>query len=210
MAQKPGILAPALLAAALAGPGAALGQTLVDATDVEAIATIARDYGTAEVDKDSTGDPLVTGEMGGTNYAVFFYGCTDGADCQTIQFYAYWVLNDGIDVDSLNTWNREKRFAKAYLDDEGDPTLEYDVNLYAGVSETNLSDTFDWWRVVMEAFEEHIGFVPAEEPVAPEAADAPVVREAEGETPPAATGAPAAIGMGQGAQAGGSKVKVNR
>ena len=202
------LLTGVLLAAALAAPGAAYAQTILDASNVNGIAAIAQEYGSAEVEEDNTGDPMLSGEMGGTEYVVFFYGCTDGADCQTIQFLSSWVNPGAADIDSINAWNREKRFGKAFLDDENDPVIEMNVNLYAGVTETNLSDTFDWWRVVMENFEDHIGFESANEPVAP--VETPVTREAEADAPPATTGAPSAIGMGHGTQSGGSKVKVNR
>lgn len=194
------------LALFLAAPGAASAQALIDATQVDDIARIARDYGTAEVGTDSAGDPMITGDMDGTTYVVFFYGCTNGADCTTIQFIASWVNPGAVDAAQLHTWNREKRFGKAYLDDENDPVLEMNVNLFGGVSETNLSDTFDWWRVVLETYVEYIGFETVDEPAAPPSP--PAVREAE--TPPAVTGSPSALGMGSSSQTGSGKVKVNR
>ena len=59
-------------------------------------------------------------------------------------------------MDQVNTWNREFRFGKVYLDDENDPFLEMDVNLDYGVSEGNFLDTLDWWTVVLGRFEEYI------------------------------------------------------
>ena len=191
-----------LLAAGLSAPQAAAAQSLVDASEVQTIATVAREFGSVDVDTDSTGDPMLSGQMGETSYAVFFYGCTDGADCQTIQMMSSWVNPGEVNIDTVNTWNREKRFGKAYLDDEGDPVLEMNVNLFAGVSETNLSDTFDWWRVVLDVFEEYIGFDTAGTPDAPPAP--PATREAGS----GSDGSPSsAIGMGQ---SGGGKVKANK
>ncbi len=202
---------PAALLAAflLTGPAPATAQTLVDATQVDSIAAIAREYGEALVEKDNTGDPMISGQIARTNYIVFFYGCTEGADCTTIQFMSSYTNTDGVDAGVINTWNRDKRFGKAYLDDEGDPVVEMNVNLWSGVHENNLNDTFDWWRVVLESFEEHIGFEHADESAAP-AADAPVVREAETDTPAASSGNPTALGMGSSSVQGGSKVKINR
>ncbi len=208
MTRTSSSLAALLLATALVVPGVALAQSLVDATNIDSIANVALDYGSAAVEKDSAGDPMLSGQMGPTNYVVFFYGCTDGADCSTIQFVASWVNPGGVDMTQVHDWNRDRRFGKAYIDDENDPVLEMNVNLWGGVSETNLNDTFDWWRVLLESFEEYIGFEHAEEPAPPP--EPPVTREAEADTPAAATGAPSALGMGQGSQTGGSKVKVNR
>ena len=202
------LAAPVLLASLLSAPLPVTAQTLVDATDLDSILAIAKDYGTAELEKDSTGDPMVSGTIGPTQYAVFFYGCTDGADCTTIQFMSSYVNTGSVDSELINTWNAEKRFGKAFLDDEGDPVIEMNVNLWSGVSENNLNDTFDWWRVVIESFEEYIGFEHATDD-AP-AAETPVTREAEAPTPAPATGNPTAQGIGLGTLGGGAKVKINR
>ena len=202
------LAAPVLLASLLSAPLPATAQTLVDATNLDSILAIAKDYGTAELETDSTGDPMVSGTIGPTQYAVFFYGCTDGADCTTIQFMSSYVNPGAVDATAINSWNAEKRFGKAFLDDEGDPVIEMNVNLWSGVSENNLNDTFDWWRVVIESFEEYIGFEHATDD-AP-AADAPVTREAEAPTPAPATGNPTAQGIGLGTLGGGAKVKINR
>ena len=202
------LAAPVLLASLLSAPLPATAQTLVDATNLDSILAIAKDYGTAELETDSTGDPMVSGTIGPTQYAVFFYGCTDGADCTTIQFMSSYVNPGAVDATAINSWNAEKRFGKAFLDDEGDPVIEMNVNLWSGVSENNLNDTFDWWRVVVESFEEYIGFEHADEDET--ATTAPVTREAEAPTPAPATGNPTAQGIGLGTLGGGAKVKVNR
>ena len=202
------LAAPVLLASLLSAPLPVTAQTLVDATDLDSILAIAKDYGTAELEKDSTGDPMVSGTIGPTQYAVFFYGCTDGADCTTIQFMSSYVNPGAVDATAINSWNAEKRFGKAFLDDEGDPVIEMNVNLWSGVSENNLNDTFDWWRVVVESFEEYIGFEHADEDET--ATTTPVTREAEAPTTAPATGNPTAQGIGLGTLGGGAKVKVNR
>ncbi len=199
-----------LLAAGLALPQAALSQDLVDATQVNVIASLAAEYGTAEVDVDGNGDPMISGVIDDLKYAVLFYGCTDGADCTTIQYYTAWTNPGGVDIDMLNDWNRDRRFSKAYIDNEGDPALEFDVNLFGSVTQANLYDTFDWWRLVMNEFGKYIGTITVDEPSIPPGP--PAVREAEtGDLPsptPAPTGTPStAIGMGQ---PGGDKVKVKK
>ncbi len=50
---------------------------------------IAQGYGTAELSKDSVGDPMISGRMAGINYVIFFYGCNDaGKECSSLQFRA--------------------------------------------------------------------------------------------------------------------------
>lgn len=200
-------LPAALLAAVLlTGPAPASAQALIDGTDPDAIVEIAKGYGEAVLETDNTGDPMISGKMDRTNYVVFFYGCTDGADCSTIQFMSSYTNVDGMNSDLINAWNAEKRFGKAYLDSDGDPVIEMNVNLWAGVSPDNLNDTFDWWRVVMESFENHIDFVPADAPAT--AAETPTTREADTGAP--AAGNPTALGAGSSTLGGGAKVKINR
>ena len=131
------------------------GTPTVDAKNIDEILSIARGFGDAQIDKDSGGDPMIRGRIEGVSYRVFFYGCTQNRDCRNIQFYAGWDA-EGITVERLNEWNRNKRFGGAYLDGENDPILEMDVNLDYGVTRKNLEDTFDWWRVILGEFTKEV------------------------------------------------------
>lgn len=133
--------------------GAASAQTLIDATDPARIADIGRGFGAVEVTTDAVGDPMLRGRMNGTRYVVFFYGCDNGRNCTNIQFSAAWENTGAASERALRDWNTENRFGKAVLDAENDPVIKWDVNLFGGVSRTNLDDTFDWWRIVLERFE---------------------------------------------------------
>lgn len=144
---------------------AAWAQDLVDATNPEKILEIARGYGSAELEVDKDNDPLIVGRMNGFRYKVFFFGCDDGKDCKSIQFWTFTKAPQNA-LEAVNKWNREYRFGRGYLDKEGDITIEMDVNLWGGVTPKNLDDSFDYWRLVMEeadkVFEDPA--VPAEEP----------------------------------------------
>jgi hypothetical protein len=147
-----------LLAVASLGvaPTALAAQSLVDATDPAAIAEIARGYGAVEVTTDAVGDPMLRGRMEGVQYLVLFYGCEAGRNCTNIQFQAAWVNNGSTTEQDLEAWNRDNRFGKAHMDAEYDPIIQWDVNLFGGVSRANLDDTFDWWRVVLDKFETYL------------------------------------------------------
>ncbi|MGM0677661.1 YbjN domain-containing protein [Ectothiorhodospira marina] len=124
----------------------------VDAADPEEIMNLARGYGSATLDTDGVGDPMITGRMDGTRYFIMFYGCSDNRNCKTIRFSSAWATEGQYTLADMNDWNEGYRFGKAYLDDEGDPVLEMNVNLHYGVSRRNLDDTIDWWRVALEQF----------------------------------------------------------
>lgn len=112
----------------------------------------------ALVGTDGVGDPMITSSANGYEFEVFFYGCTDKENCRDIQFSVVFDMEDGMSLTRAQDFNLEKRWAKVYLDEESDPRLEMDVNLYGGVSETNFSDTLDWWVIIMNDFIEFIDF----------------------------------------------------
>jgi len=130
----------------------------VTATNAYTILQAVHEYGyTATMETDSDGDPKISGKVSNTSFNVYFYGCTDNTDCKSLIFKAGYNLTDGMSAMKINEWNRTKRFSRAYIDDEGDPFLEMDVNLdYGGVSDGNFQDTLDWWRVSVESFEKYI------------------------------------------------------
>ena len=63
---------------------------LISAEDPDGILGIARGFGGANLEKDGAGDPLIVGRIDGTKYGVYFFGCSDGKNCSTIQFSAGW------------------------------------------------------------------------------------------------------------------------
>lgn len=130
----------------------------VSASDPYGLMRSMQDFGyVATLETDSDGDPKIASRVSDSTYSVYFFGCDDGKDCTSIQFGAGYNLTIGMKAATINEWNRKKRFAKAYLDDEGDPFLEMDVNLdFEGVGDENFADTLDLWRLLVEDFEEFI------------------------------------------------------
>ena len=128
----------------------------IDGADPDALHEIALGYGTAELGRDSSGDPMIQGRLRGVKYAIFFFGCDgQGAECTDILFYAAWG-GAQVPMDRINQWNKTKKFGKAYLDDDGDASIDMSLNLEHGVTRKNLDDTFDWWRVAVEGFEDEV------------------------------------------------------
>ena len=148
----------ALLIAALSIfiSGQAVSQELIDGRDPQAILNIARGYGSATLSTDSQGDPKIEGRIGGKEYLVLFYDCTDNRDCRAIQLWA-WFNTKNYTHANMAEWNQNERFGKAYLDTDGDPNIEWEVNLFGGVTHKNLDDNFDWWRLVLEKFGKFVG-----------------------------------------------------
>lgn len=113
----------------------------------------------AELTTDSTGDPLIRSTSSGSNFSIFFYGCTDNKDCRTIQFYAGYEEPENASLTAFNEWNKTKRFGRAYLGDDGVARLEMDVDIDdGGISPLLFEDNLEFWVLVMSEFELHIGF----------------------------------------------------
>jgi len=147
------------LAAVLAFSTPASAAGLIDAGMVERIREIASGHGSTEVDKLDDGSPRIKGRIDGIRYQILFYGCEkNGSKCQNIQLYAGWSLAEGekIDLTAINGWNRDYRYGKAYLDDENDPAIEYDISLEGGVSRENLDESLETWSEVISAFEDKV------------------------------------------------------
>lgn len=146
-----------LLAAAVAAAAVPASAQVVG--DAEVISLLMTDYGLAvEPGTHPDGTPELASRIDGTRFRVLFYGCDPGP-CETIQFTTGFDLARPISAARLNDWNRDRRFGKAFVDDEGDPFVEMDVNLYGdGVGRRNFEDTLDLWRQVLSDFRDFIGW----------------------------------------------------
>lgn len=150
MTQARAAAAMLLLACVFGSPGLMAHESVITA-EPEVILNYARGFGGARLSEDAEGDPMIDGRIEGTRYLILFYGCEDGANCTEIQLTAGWTGSD-LSLEDVNAWNREYRFAKAYIDDEGDPILEMNLNLEHGVSPNNLDSSFEWWATMLKGF----------------------------------------------------------
>lgn len=112
----------------------------------------------ASLQAEPDADPVIYSEVGGTPFAVFFFDCAAHKRCKTVQFYAGF-RHGGVSFERINAWNARNRFGRAYIDDEGDPRMEMDVNLDpGGVNPGLFRETLDTWTGLVAAFKDHIGF----------------------------------------------------
>ena len=148
------------LAALAAGWALPAQAQMVRAQDPGSVVKALQDGGyAAELGTDKVGDPMITSGVGGTTFQIFFYNCTDHRDCATVTFHSGYDLTTSPGLDQINTWNRTKRFGRAYLDGEDDPILEMDVDLDdGGLSPLLFIDNIEFWASVLGDFEKHIGY----------------------------------------------------
>lgn len=112
----------------------------------------------AVLGRDATGDPKISSAGGGTNFSIYFYGCTDGTACTSIQFSAGYVVNPKLSLTRINEWNATTRFAQAYLDKENDPIIQFDVVLPRPMSAELFAATVERWVSITSRFKTFIGF----------------------------------------------------
>jgi hypothetical protein len=132
---------------------------IVDGSDPAALVDIIQDLGyRATLEVDGEGDPLIRSSVGGTQFALVFYGCSELHDgCQILLFKAGYELNDKVGMDVINQWNATRLFGRAYLDDVSDPWIELVLNMQGGVTRTQFEKTFEWWETSVGEFEDEIG-----------------------------------------------------
>ena len=97
-------------------------------TRQEVVAWLTGEGHAANLHDDSSGTSIVSSSIDGVNFDVYFYACT-GERCTSIQFAAGWTPLAKATPDTVNAWNRDKRFLKAYLDKSNNLWGEYDFDL---------------------------------------------------------------------------------
>lgn len=146
-----------ILAIMMAGSASAAEMgMLIDGTDVDTIVDIARNYGSATIESQASGQPKIAARIDGVSYAVYFQNCSAPRLCDDINLYAGF-LDSKPTPEQMNDWNATKRFGRAYIDPDGDAALEMDINLKSGVGPDNLSASFAIWRLMLIQFVEYLG-----------------------------------------------------
>ncbi|CDX46038.1 conserved exported hypothetical protein [Mesorhizobium plurifarium] len=109
-----------------------------------AILDIAKGYGSARMDKDDNGDPMISGRIEGVKYVIYFYGCENHENCKSLQFSAGY--SDPLTADQANAWNAKYRWVKAYSGDGSN--FKMDVSFAGGITRANLEEQFSNWNAM--------------------------------------------------------------
>lgn len=113
----------------------------------------------AKLGTDKVGDPMITSGVNGTTFQIFFYNCTVHIECATVQFHSGYDLVTPVGLDVINDRNRTQRFGRAFIDKEGDPVMEMDVDLDdGGMSAELFIDNVEFWASSLANFERRIGY----------------------------------------------------
>lgn len=151
------------------GASSMLAQTAAPGADPVAMITATEPAGIvaemqklgyrAELTTAKNGDPRIASAAGGSTLNVDFYGCDDtNKGCSSLMFSAAFDVKGGLDMAVVNNWNAEKRYCKAYLDDERDPFLEMDIAMDGGMSAELFARNLSIWDNTLSDFKTHIGW----------------------------------------------------
>lgn len=74
------------------------------------------------------GKPEIESSAAGATFYLYFQNCESKDGCEDVMIQsAYDMASDAVSLQTINTFNKDNRWARAYLDDESDPILEMDL-----------------------------------------------------------------------------------
>jgi hypothetical protein len=95
--------------------------------------------------------------MGGLKAGLFLVDCKEGR-CGSLQLYARFSMEKPPTLERINAWNREKRFSRAYLNEDGKPVLESELDLEGGVTWQAIISFLETFEISLSRFATWIGF----------------------------------------------------
>ena len=125
------LLTVLIVALSVSLPSAHAGQDqqVIAKASIKQVKAIAKGEGYA-VSIDEDGDLLWKIE----GYRTYILVSDDG---EYIQFQSSFEDTD-TSLEKINAWNQSKRYSRTYLDSEGDPVLELDLDLEGGVTHARV------------------------------------------------------------------------
>lgn len=134
-----------IAAVALFAAAPVSAQQMRERITAEQLAGLLRDKG-MEGQVNEKGNVIV--QANGSKVVYFISG-------QTMQAY-FGLRGTSANVNTVNEWNKTKRFGRAYIDAEGDPCVELDFDLEGGVSEDSIKVWFDTVNLIVKSFRQHV------------------------------------------------------
>ena len=146
------LLAAGLSALCLSVPAAAedtkpCGAGLVCASDPATVMAAMEKAGLKpKLSKDGEGDPMIESDESSYHFDLYFYGCKEHKGCDSLRFEALFEKAPENTPAFANKWNSKKRFLQAYIREDGQMGVAFDVATIGGLNQTNFADVLDWWN----------------------------------------------------------------
>ena len=125
------------------GPGAASQQVITSVTQETMDSVFETLDVEAEQTVDERGVPVWQLTRRGVVLTIALYDRQAGDRFASMLFYAGWRTSRDVPVSVVNAWNRGARFGRAYVDEEGDPVIEFDLLASGGITEQTVVEVLD-------------------------------------------------------------------
>jgi hypothetical protein len=126
--------------------------------DIQRIAAVLRNAGYRAQIEGEGPDRYIAAGAGGSSFTIQLHGCNLlGGDCKNVMFYAWFDSETPPPLEAMNTYAARMRWGRFYLDHEGDPTIELDIDLEdGGMSEELFLDNVEYWDGALNQFADFV------------------------------------------------------
>jgi hypothetical protein len=91
----------------------------------------------------------------GYEFHVYFYDCDVIGVCEDVQLRALFVNKRPLALEDINRWNTTRRFAKAYLLQDGDLAIEMDLPAKGGITSGEIRYVLEIWDAMLNHFADY-------------------------------------------------------
>lgn len=122
--------------------------------DVDQLASVLERAGYAPEMRTHSGERFITAQTNGYKFMVLPQGCDDTkSNCRSVQFFIAFDPQKSPSLEAINSYARDNRWGRVYLDKDGDPALEFDLDLErGGMSEELFLDNVAYWEAAVGAY----------------------------------------------------------
>lgn len=138
--------------------GGGTTEGLFDALTPAQVVAMLKSLGREPEDKTDKDQPIYKIKLANLNVLMFLYNKQkDGEGYLSGSLSCGFNMTDKPTLAVINKWNLDKRFTKAYLNDEGNPRLEMDF-VFVGCSAKNFKEYMGLFEASLKSYVKHIGF----------------------------------------------------
>jgi hypothetical protein len=142
--------------AAMTAAAVPAAAEMITANDPAKIAALLKEKGYRAEIIEGEDTTYVRSADSGVPVTIFFLNC-EAKKCSTIQFYTGFSDRKNVSLERINDWNKNRRFARAYIDNDGDPVIEMDVDMdHQGIARENFYANLDIFLASIPKFKEHL------------------------------------------------------
>ena len=110
----------------------------------------------------SDGTPYwrITDRYSGIKMVLMVYDedINNSTEFESLELGASFDMHSKTSIYDVNRWNQNKRYGKAYLDHDGDPVIDFDLDIKGGLTKKAVVEWIERSIRITRNFAEYIGF----------------------------------------------------